>query len=110
MDKLSTFCDVFRMEKVDGITPLDLEAVGKRLDAVRAASGLIAKDFANSVGIDPSSYSKIVQGKKPLKIEMGHNVSIRWGAKLEFLYHGDLSELPEKHAKTIIAHLQGRKA
>lgn len=83
--------------------------VGRRLDAVRVASKLDKGDFADTVGIDRSSYSKIIQGKKPLKIEMGFQVSERWDVSLDFLYKGSLDKLPSNLSKDIIDHLKSTK-
>lgn len=86
-------------------TPMDMALVGVRLDAIRAATGLSKGEFADTVQIDRSSYSKIIKGEKPLKIEMGFIVSERWGVSLDFLYKGNLQGLPESLSKTIIASL-----
>ena len=84
---------------------LDPALVGKRLDALRAATGLEKGVFADTVGIDRSSYSKIIKGTKPLKIEMGFNVASRWGVSLDYLYRGHLGQLPAALSNTIIAIL-----
>ncbi|WP_420584912.1 helix-turn-helix domain-containing protein [Ruegeria sp.] len=84
---------------------MDLLEVGRRLDALRAATGLEKGEFADTVKIDRSSYSKIIKGTKPLKIEMGYQVSERWDVSLDFLYRGQLDKLPSSLSKTIIEHL-----
>lgn len=81
------------------------EVVARRLESLRIASGLSKGDFADSVEIDRSSYSKIIKAEKPLKIEMGFAVASRWGVTLDFIYFGRFDKLPEKYAKTIIAAL-----
>ncbi|MEB3421752.1 helix-turn-helix domain-containing protein [Salipiger marinus] len=82
---------------------IDLESVGMRLTAVRTASGLTSGQFANTVSIDPSSYSKIELGKKPLNVDMGFRVSERWGVSMDFLYRGRLNEVPESIIRTLRA-------
>ena len=84
---------------------INLAEVGRRLDAVREASGLEKGLFAQTCSIDASSYSKIIKGEKPLKIEMGFNVSVRWGVSLDYLYKGALNSLPSNLSATIIAIL-----
>jgi transcriptional regulator with XRE-family HTH domain len=74
---------------------IDLQNVGIRLAAIREASGLSSGDFARTVDIDPSSYSKIELGKKSLNADMGFRVAERWGVSMDFLYRGSLNGLPE---------------
>ena len=92
------------------IPQLDLEGVGRRLDAVRNATGLEKGIFADTVGIDASSYSKIIKGEKPLKADMAYAVSIRWGASMDYLYKGSLDALPPNLSASIIAALTKRDA
>lgn len=89
---------------------MDHEGVGSRLDALRAATGLEKGIFAESCGIDPSSYSKIIKGEKALKAEMGYAVSVRWGVSMDYLYRGSLEKLPPSFASSIITALTGRDA
>ena len=83
------------MGPIHSMPKIDLHRVGLRLSAVRAASGLSSGDFARTVDIDPSSYSKIELGKKSLNADMGFRVSERWGVSMDFLYRGSLNGLPE---------------
>lgn len=92
------------------VPKMDHEGIGARLDALRAATGLEKGVFAESCGIDPSSYSKIIAGKKALKVEMGFAVSERWGVPMDYLYRGSLEKLPPNLASTIITILTGRAA
>ena len=87
---------------------IDPILVGRRLEALRSALSIDKADFADASLIDRSSYSKIIQGKKLLKIEMGFIVSKKWGVTLEYIYKGDLSglsKLDETTRKTIITSL-----
>lgn len=86
----------------------DNTAIGRRLDAVRIASGLNRGEFAETCGIDPSSYTKIALGKKILLMEMGIAVCQRWGVSMDYLYLGRLNNLPEAYASTILATLTGK--
>ncbi|WP_145400154.1 helix-turn-helix domain-containing protein [Paracoccus sulfuroxidans] len=89
---------------------MDHEGIGSRLDALRTATGLEKGVFAESCGIDPSSYSKIIKGEKALKVEMGYAVSVRWGVSMDYLYRGTLEKLPPSFASSIITNLTGRDA
>lgn len=89
---------------------MDHEGIGTRLDALRTATGLEKGVFAESCGIDRSSYSKIIKGEKALRVEMGYAVSQRWGVSMDYLYRGSLEKLPPNFANTIITILTGRAA
>lgn len=90
------------MSKPKQISKIDMIGIGQRLRAIRETEGLSSKDFALSVHIDPSSYSKIENGTKALKMEMGYIVAERYGVSMDFIYRGRLTDLPEK----ISAHLR----
>lgn len=92
------------------IPQLDLDGVAARLDALREATNLDKGIFADTVGIDRSSYSKIIKGEKPLKAEMAYAVSVRWGVSMDYLYKGSLDGLPSNLSATIIAILTKREA
>jgi len=87
---------------------IDLKEVGRRLDALREASGLEKGVFADISGIDRSSYSKIIQGEKPLKAEMAYSLSMRWDVPMDFFYRGSLDRIPSTLSAKIIASLTGR--
>lgn len=89
---------------------MNLVEVGRRLDALRSATGLEKGEFADTVEIDRSSYSKIIKGDKALKIEMGYRVSERWDVSLDFLYRGKLDKLPSSFSKSIIETLSAASA
>lgn len=91
------------------IPKLDLQGVARRLDAVRIATGLDKGVFADTIGIDRSSYSKIIQGEKPLKAEMAYAVSVRWGVSMDYLYKGALDQIPSALSASIIANLTSRE-
>lgn len=80
---------------------IDPDRVAERLEAIRLALGLTGKDFAHSFGCDPSSYSKIIRGEKPLKADMGYAIAERWGVPMDYLYRGRLTDLPESLAKAL---------
>ena len=109
MGNSSTLAHAFDMSETV-IPQIDLEGVGARLDALRAATGLEKGLFADTVGIDQSSYSKIIKGKKPLKSDMGYAVSMIWGVSMDYLYKGSLDGLPPNLSATIIAILTKREA
>lgn len=88
-----------RMEPTNRNTRIDPVGIGERLRAIRESEQMQSGEFALSVGIDPSSYSKIEQGKKALKMEMGYQVAERYGVTMDFIYRGRLNDLPQKLAE-----------
>lgn len=83
---------------------IDPAAVGERLVQLRDFHEINQGDFADSVGIDRSSYSKIERGTKPLKADMAYAISERWGVTMDFLYRGRLTDLPRGMADTFISN------
>ncbi|MFD2855387.1 helix-turn-helix domain-containing protein [Seohaeicola zhoushanensis] len=82
--------------------------MGARLRIVREALGLSSGDFARSVGIDPSSYSKIESGNKPLKMDMGFAIAEAYGVTMDYLYRGRLTDLPDRVAEHLRQTLKGQ--
>ncbi len=96
MDDSSIFLSGRNMNHDKKTTAIDLAGVGQRVKAVRVSSGMIARDFAHTVDIDASSYSKIEAGKKALNADMGFRIAQTWGVTMDFLYRGRLTDTPEK--------------
>lgn len=84
-------------------------AVGQRLRALREFREKTRAEFAETVGIDATSYGRIEKGLKPLKAEMAYRIAERWGVSMDFLYRGRLTELPEKLADSLMKTLTNRQ-
>ncbi len=84
---------------------IDVPGVALRLEVLRAALGLQKGQFADSFGLDASSYSKMIQSKKPLKAEMAYSIAARWGVTMDFIYRGDMSKMDEALRAKYIAAL-----
>lgn len=87
---------------------VDLDAVAARLEALRVALGLNKGSFAQSFGLDESSYSKVLKAVKPVKSEYGFAIAQIWGVSMDYIYRGDLSRLDESLRAKIIANLNAR--
>jgi len=98
-----------RMNSVGRLPKIDQPGVAARLEAIRLAVGLDKGVFAQSFGLDPSSYSKVINSTKPLKSEYGFAISERWGVPMDFIYRGDLSRIPEDFRNKIMTHLTARQ-
>lgn len=90
---------------MDPHSPFHPEAVGRRLAALRMHHGILAGHFADSVGIDRTSYGRIERGEKPLKAEMAFLIAERYGVSMDFLYRGRLTELPARLADSLMKNL-----
>ena len=77
----------------------------RRLEALREALKLEKGEFSLSFGLDPSSYSKMLSGAKPLKSEYGFAIATLWGVTMDFLYFGDFSKIEESLRNSIMANL-----
>lgn len=93
------------MKSRDNIPRIDMAGVGRRLEALRLALGLSRKDFSDSFGLDPSSYTKTVDGEKQLRSEAAYAIAEQWGASMDYLFRGRLSDLPEHLRESILKNL-----
>ena len=93
------------MKNKDNMPRIDMLGVGRRLEALRHALDLSRKDFANSFGLDPSSYTKTVDGEKQLRSEAAYAIAERWGVTMDYLFRGRLAELPEHLRESILKNL-----
>ena len=84
---------------------IDMAGVAQRLEALREAHGIQKGEFAASFGLDPSSYSKVIQSAKPLKSEWAYIISQRWGASMDYIYKGDLSRIDDALRARIMTNL-----
>lgn len=81
---------------------IDPVEVGKRLQRLREYHNLSAGAFADSVGIDRSTYSKLEQGKRLVKADAAFAIAERWGVSMDFIYRGRLTELPHNLANVFM--------
>lgn len=86
-------------------SPFNQIAVGRRVRALREYRGLSSAHFADSVGIDRTSFGRIEKGLKPLKADMAFRIAERWGVSMDYLYRGRLTELPGPLADSLMKNL-----
>ncbi len=70
------------------------DKVGRRVAALRETLALSKAELADSIGLDRSSLTKIEAGKAGLDIAMGERIAVLYGVGLDFIYRGDLSDIP----------------
>ena len=98
MEGLST--DLTRQPMKLKATP-DRNEVARRMVALREALGLIPSEFADSVGIDRSSLTKIEKGEKALHADHAFRISQRYAVPMDYLYRGILRDLPASLAEIL---------
>lgn len=82
--------------------------VGPRVTAIREALELPKAQFADMISLDRSSLTKIEAGKAGLDIQVGERISALYGVGLDFIYRGDLADLPDNLRQKVIASLSTR--
>lgn len=85
----------------------EMEMVARRLIAAREALGLTKAEFADIIGIDRSSYTKIEKGLKPLLPPTARVIFQLYGLDMNYFYLGQLGGLPSSLSSKVIAHLNG---
>lgn len=91
------------MKNSHQIPQIDMAGVAIRLEALRSTTGLSQDAFAKSFGLDPSSYTKLINNSrpgregntKPLKSEHAYAAAIRWDVTMDFIYRGTLARIDE---------------
>ena len=83
--------------------------VAPRLRALREALGLTKAEFADRIGIDRSSYTKLEKGEKALQPDRAFRIFQLYGADLNYIYLGQVGGLPQSLSAKVIAHLNGAK-
>lgn len=69
------------------------ERVAPRLIALRETLSLSPSEFADSVGLDRSSLTKIEAGERGLPVGKAVAICNLYGVGLNYIYRGDLSDM-----------------
>ena len=93
------------MEESDSIGPADPEMVTPRLIALREALNLSKGEFADSIGVDRSSYSKIEKANKPILPPVAQRIWRLYGVDMNYIYLGLVETLPSHLSSKIIKNL-----
>lgn len=81
------------------------ERVGPRVTALRITLGLSKAELADSIGLDRSTLTKIEKGEAGLDIAKGEAVASIYGFGLDFIYRGDVSDVPDRHRARLLVEL-----
>lgn len=75
------------------------EAVAKRLEWLREIHSLNKRDMAASLGMSEQSWGQYENGARPLPLAAAKKIRKRYSASLEFIYFGNIEDLPHRIAK-----------
>jgi transcriptional regulator with XRE-family HTH domain len=89
-------CSTMKPSKLESLLSPEMhpERVGARLTALREALKMQKSQFADSVGIDRSALTRIEKGSEGLGISKAVIISDIYGFGLNYIYKGDLSDVP----------------
>lgn len=80
---------------------IDLPDAARRLKAVRESEGLTKAEFADMLGVDRSTYIKIEDGAREIRVPMALRLAELFGISLDFLYRGNIATLSAEQAAKI---------
>lgn len=88
------------------------DRVGERVTALREAVGLSKAQFADSLELDRSTLTKVESGIRGLDIAIGAKIADMYGAGLDYIYRGVMSDLPvdmRPHVNSLLYALRSAK-
>ncbi|MEQ8292508.1 MAG: helix-turn-helix transcriptional regulator [Roseovarius sp.] len=81
------------------------ERVGPRVTALRETMAMSKAQLADSIGLDRSTLTKIEKGAMGLDIQRGEAIAHMYGFGLDFIYRGDLSDVPDKYRDRLLIEM-----
>lgn len=85
------------------------DRVGERITALREAFGKSKAEFADSIDFDRSTLTKVEAGIRTLDIAVGARIADIYGAGLDYIYRGMITDAPEALRATILAGIHAAK-
>ena len=108
MELFSLGCHAVSMKKLlSALIPSEArpDRVGPRITALRETLKLSKAQFADSIELDRSTQTKVEAGREGLDIARAVAISTVYGVGLDYIYRGDLSDVPLALRPSIIANL-----
>lgn len=81
------------------------DRVGPRVTAIRETLSMSKAQFADSLDFDRSSLTKVEKGQTGLDINVGIRIAVLYGFGLDFIYRGDLSDVPSDLRTRLMVNL-----
>lgn len=111
---LSMGADCSAMKKMIQAALLSAEMhpdrVGERVTALRMALGQSKAQFADSLGLDRSTLSKVEAGTKGLDVIVGARIAEMYGFGLDFIYRGTLTDVPDALRAQVMSEMHAARA
>lgn len=94
----------------DSTKPLstDPEMVSPRLALVREALGLSKAEFADAIGLDRSSYTKVEKAEKPLLPHIAFKIWELYGVDMNYIYLGRMDGLSSRMSSQLTSQAKSR--
>lgn len=108
MEEFSRGCDYSAMKRMlSKLVPLEArpDRVGPRITALRSSLEMTKADFADSIQLNRSTLTKVEKGEMGLDIAKGLAISSLYGFGLDFIYRGELSDVPSHLRQKVLDHL-----
>jgi len=86
------------------------DKVGLRIIALRETLAMSKSQLADSLGLDRSSMTKIEKGTMGLDLVHGAKIAELYGFGMDFVYRGDLADVPLKHLTLLRINLSAPAA
>lgn len=90
-------------------TEMAPKKVARRVEALRIVLDINKSTFADQVGIDRSSYAKILKGEKPLALDMGFSICENFNVSMDYLYRGKTHDLPLSFGLALREYLEANQ-
>lgn len=106
-------CQTFGMKKIaQTLVPIESRParVGPRITALRETLAMSKAQLADSIGLDRSTLTKVEKGAVGLDIMNGIAIAEFYGFGLDYIYRGDLSDVPDKHRQMLLVNMATYKA
>ncbi|WP_186766736.1 helix-turn-helix domain-containing protein [Puniceibacterium confluentis] len=81
------------------------ERVGPRISALRESMSVTKAQLADSIGLDRSTLTKVEKGQIGLDIAKGEAIAAIYGFGLDFIYRGDLSDVPDRYREKLLIQM-----
>ncbi len=72
---------------------------------MRETLGLSMAEFADAIGLDRSTLTKIEKGKGGLDIKIGERIAQLYGYGLDYIYRGEMSDVPQNQRPQLMVNL-----
>lgn len=92
---------------IENLIPMESrpQRVGPRITALRETMAMSKAQLADSIGLDRSTLTKVEKGQMGLDIQKGAAIAHLYGFGLDFIYRGDLSDVPERYRDRLLVQM-----